>query len=171
MVLYWNLLRDHDLKDLSAAMAAHMRDPKAGKFMPKPAEIIAKLPGQQAPGADAAWDVALKSRPWEEEATCILPSAVFHSFPFHVWASGDPVAARMAFKDAYPAMVEKYGDEVEVSLGHSAVDREPAIMDAYRAGLITSFQAKVALPHMADEIESLAGPAPTLELAQPRKGK
>ena len=73
----------------------------------------------------------------------------------------------MAFKDSYPAMVEKYGDEVEVSLGHSAVDRESAIMDAYRAGMITTLQTKVALPHMADEIESLAGSGPVLKLTHP----
>ena len=87
--------------------------------MPKPADIIRHLPADRNPimGADAAWEVAMKSRLWDEDATIVVPAAVLMAFPFGIWGMGDKVGARMAFKDAYPAALAKYGDEVEVSLG------------------------------------------------------
>ena len=73
--------------------------------MPKPADIIRHLPADRNPimGADAAWEVAMKSRLWDEDATIVVPAAVLMAFPFGIWGMGDKVGARMAFKDAYPA--------------------------------------------------------------------
>ena len=40
----------------------------------------------------------------------------------------------MAFKDAWPAARAKYGDQVEVSLGHHKASRAAAVLDAVRTG-------------------------------------
>ena len=61
---------------------------------------------------DAAWDVAMRARLWDEDATIVVSTAVIRAFPFGIWRMGDKVGARMAFKDAYPAMLVRYGDRV-----------------------------------------------------------
>ena len=43
MDLWWELLRGESLADVRAAMVAHCKDPDAGRFMPTPAHILAKI--------------------------------------------------------------------------------------------------------------------------------
>ena len=50
-------------------MRCHIKDPDHGRFMPKPADIIRHLPADRIMGADAAWEVAMISRLWDEDAT------------------------------------------------------------------------------------------------------
>ena len=98
------------------------------------------------------------SRLWDEYLTIFVPRAVFRAFPFATWGMGDKVGARMAFKDAWPAALAKYGDQVLVSLGHHVAGRAPAVLDAVRTGLIGSLAARSALPHLTDvEFASGAG--------------
>ena len=68
--IYWDTLREHDLKPLQEAMRCHVKDPEHGRWMPRPADIIRHLPGRTPiMGADAAWEVAMISRLWDEDAT------------------------------------------------------------------------------------------------------
>ena len=64
----------------------------------------------------------------------VLPRAILAAFPFELWP--DEIAARMAFKDAYPAKLRKYGMEVVISDGHDPGGRAPAIASAVEQGLI-----------------------------------
>ena len=71
--IYWDTLREHDLKPLQEAMRCHVKDPEHGRWMPRPADIIRHLPGRTPiMGADAAWEVAMISRLWDEDATHAL---------------------------------------------------------------------------------------------------
>lgn len=45
--LYCEALSSYELCDIKAALATHMRDPKNGRYMPKPADILAHLPPSQ----------------------------------------------------------------------------------------------------------------------------
>ena len=98
------------------------------------------------------------SRLWDENATMVVSTAVFRAFPFATWDMVDKVGARMAFKDAYPAALAKYGDQVVVSLGHHKAGRAPAVLDAVRTGMIGPLTARSALPQLTDaEFASGAG--------------
>ena len=72
------------------------------------------------------------------------------AFPFGIWGMGDKAGARMAFKDAWPAARAKYGDQVEVSLGHHKASRAAAVLDAVRTGLIEQRAARLLLPQLTD---------------------
>ncbi len=68
----------------------------------------------------------MKSRLWDDDITIEVSMAVYNAFPFGMWKRGDKAGARMAFKDAWPAARAKYGDQVEVSLGHHKASRAAA---------------------------------------------
>ncbi len=148
--IYWETLREHELETVQEAMQCHIKDPEYGRFMPKPADIIRHLPADRIMGADAAWEVAMIARIWDEDATIVTPMAVFMAFPFAIWRMGDKIGARMAFKDAYPAARAKYGDQVEVSMGFHPAGRAAAVLDAFRTGLIDRQEARLLLPQMTD---------------------
>ena len=92
----------------------------------------------------------MQARLWDEDATIVVSTAVFRAFPFAIWDMGDKVGARMAFKDAYPAALAKYGGQVVVSLGHHKAGRAPAVLDAVRTGLIERQAARLLLPHLTE---------------------
>ena len=121
------------------------------------ADIIARLP-TTTPSADAAWELAMREEVWDENKTLVLPKAILSAFPFALWAQGDRVAARMAFKDAYPRALTEHGDATYVSLGHDERQREDAIRDAHAKGLLTADQAQHYLPHVAGQALQLEGP-------------
>ena len=108
-VLYWDALSKYELADLDAALKAHVTTPDAGRFMPKPADLIARLPNQP-PGSEQAWEMAVAAKLWDEDATVVIPQAIFTAFPFALWP--DTVAARMAFKEAYPEALREHGEAV-----------------------------------------------------------
>ena len=148
--IYWETLREHDLEALQEAMRSHVKDPEHGRFMPKPADIVRHLPADRIMGADAAWEVAMISRLWDEDATIVVSRAAFRAFPFSIWDMGDKVGARMAFKDAWPAALAKYGGQVVVSLGYHEKSRAAAVLDAVRTGMIERQAARSLLPHLTD---------------------
>lgn len=161
MEIYWNILQEHELEVIQTAIQSHIKDPEYGRFMPRPADIIRNLPAVKNPvmGADAAWEVAMESRLWDDDLTIVIARAVVMAFPFRIWGMGDKVAARMSFKSAYPSALEKYGDEVTVSLGFHVDSRDSAIMEAVRNNLITNDMALTLLPHMAEEVATVEPPS------------
>ena len=172
LAIYWDTLREYDLHALQEAMRCHVKDPGHGRFMPKPADIIRHLPGDRVMGADAAWEIAMKSRLWDEDATIVVSRAVFRSFPFAIWEMGDKVGARMAFKDAWPAALAKYGDGVEVSMGLDPAGRAPAVLDAVRTGMIEQLMARSLLPDITEAEFALgAGIDEPKKLDQPTREK
>ena len=144
-VLYWDALKGYALNDLDAALKAHVTTPDAGRFMPRPADLIARLP-HQPPGPERAWALAVAAKLWDEGATVVIARAIFAAFPFALWP--DQVAARMAFKEAYPETLREYGEAVFVSLGHDVKGRAPVIAEAVQQGLITAERARQLLPNI-----------------------
>ena len=103
--IYWSALLEYGIRDIREAIAAHIKDPEQGRFMPKPADIIRHLPAGQSTvmGADAAWEIAMQLCIGNEDATVIAPAAILTAFPHALWRAGDQVGARWAFKDKFPA--------------------------------------------------------------------
>ena len=155
-VLYWDALKGYALDDLDAALKAHVTTPEAGRFMPRPADLIARLP-HQPPGPERAWAlaVAVAAKLWDEGATVVIARAIFAAFPFALWP--DQVAARMAFKEAYPETLREYGGEMFVSLGHDVKGRAPVIAEAVQRGLLTADRAQQLLPHIREDDARLLG--------------
>ena len=159
--IYWDTLREYEIETLLEAIRCHIKDPEHGRFMPKPADIIRHLPAGQSTvmGADAAWEIAMQLGIGNEDATVIAPAAILTAFPHALWRAGDKVAARMAFKDKFPAALVTHGMGYTVSEGCEPEGREPAIMEAVRRKLIPSMVAQRLLPHMAREIAALKASA------------
>ena len=119
------------------------------------ADILDRMPSRPM-GADAAWEMAMQLGIGDEDATVVAPQAILQAFPYALWGNGDKIAARMAFKDAFPSAQEAHGMGYIVSEGNDPDGREPAIMEALRCNLIPSRMAQRLLPHLAKGIEALA---------------
>lgn len=142
-------LGDYDADKVVAALRRCMDECKHRLTL---ADILERIPGR-AMGAEEAWGIALKARVYDEQATVVVPEAVFRAFPFELWP--DRIAARMAFRERYPALAAECGEGVHVSLGHDAGSREQAIEEAVQLGHITSAQALPFLPAEDEKPASL----------------
>ena len=120
-------------------------------------DITERLPGAQKMTGDQAWDIALKCRVWDEDATIVCPAAVFYAFPFSVWNSGDQTGARVAFRDAFPEMLKKHGLDPYISDGLDPLGRRPAIEEAIRNGTLPKAQGQRLLGTMRDAEADAAG--------------
>lgn len=114
------------------------------------AAVIDRLPNSPM-GPDAAWEVAMHLGVGDEEATIVAPKAILRAFPYSLWNYGDKIAARMAFKDAFPEAARRHGMRYQVSEGNDPNRREPAILEALRNGLIASGTAQHLLPNLPPE--------------------
>ena len=96
---------------------------------------------------------------WDENRTVVVPKAVFAAFPFAIWAAGDKVGARVAFRERYPERLAEHGQAVHVSLGWDATQREPTVREAVESGRLSRAQAQAVLPHLdLDAPAQLEGP-------------
>jgi hypothetical protein len=146
---YLRLLSDIPPDDLRAALDAHMRDPERGKFFPRPADIMAKLPRQQPKpmNADEAWAIAIVS--FDEGASVVWNTVIeeARNAALPIWLEGDGIGARMAFKGAYDRLMSCGGQSRwKLSIGHDPARREEAVNSAIAAGLITAEQGRDLLP-------------------------
>jgi hypothetical protein len=57
LLVWFDALRGYELEDISAALNRHIADPDAGRFLPKPADVIAHLGGGNGVRAMAAWSI------------------------------------------------------------------------------------------------------------------
>ena len=135
-------LASYEAKDVSEALRRVMRE-HAGRL--SLSVIIQRLEEAKGLGVDAAWELALRARIWDDDRTIVIPQAIFQAFPWAVWNAGDKVGARMAFKSAYPERLAESGDEVFVSLGWDRDGRISAIEEAARNGVITEEKASALL--------------------------
>ena len=53
--IWWESLRNYDLKAIRDALSKHVRNPDSGQFMPKPADVIKMLHGSTVDSALVAW--------------------------------------------------------------------------------------------------------------------
>lgn len=152
--LFFRALSPYSLEQVSAAMTAHIRDPKTGMFQPTPAHLIAHIQavnGVSRPGADEAWAIAIKAR--DEQATVVWTTEIGEAFAActPVLDIGDDVGARMAFKDAYTRLVDeakRKGDAPRwvASLGLHVASRQAVLQQAVQAGLLEAPAVTHLLP-------------------------
>ena len=106
-------------------------------------------------------------RPGAEEAWAMIPkdergSVVWTTEMREAWAVahplldiGDLIAARMAFKEKYPMLVQRSRDarqpvQWEISLGHDLIGRELVLLDAAEKGRISPQNVRSLLPYHRD---------------------
>ena len=140
------------------ALAAHMADPERGRFMPKPADVVAqflrKAESDGRPGPEEAWAMI----PRTDDESCVWTSEMAEAFGIASRLT-DSVAARMAFKEAYERLVrEARADGKPVawtpSLGSYLPGREKALKDAMARGRI-DYETAVSLEPALEPPEHL----------------
>jgi hypothetical protein len=152
--LYFDDLSAWPMEVIEAAMAAHRRSADSGRFFPKPADLIAQIQLFRAAGRlskDEAWALAMGS--FDEAATVCLTDEMLEAVAVAapVWAVGDKVAARMAFKDAYERITGERRERGQapvwtLSLGWDVERRATAAQEALRLGRMSAEQVQAHLP-------------------------
>lgn len=145
-------LARYSLADVRGALSAHVQTPGAGKFAPKPADIIGLIQAFDGrPGAEEAW-ARLSHAIGDEGATVILTDEERIAFFVADAIPEDKIAARMAFKEAYGKAVQEArnaGKPVEWGhiLGHDPARRETALLEAVRLGRLPREHVAGLLPY------------------------
>ncbi len=117
------------------------------------AAVIQRIPGGR-PGSEEAWVIASKGGT-SESVTKVWTAEMSAAFVEvqEIYNAEGPIPARMAFKEIYArhtAEAEAAGRPVEwqITLGHNAADRGPAIERALQAGYITLEDVPVYARHL-----------------------
>jgi hypothetical protein len=161
-------LARYSLADVRGALSAHVQTPGAGKFAPKPADIIGLIQSFDGrAGAEEAW-ARLSHAIGDEGASVVLTEEERTAFFVADAIGDDKIAARMAFKEAYAKAVQEArssGTSVVWShiLGHDPARRETALLEALRLGRLEREQVAALLPY-----RELPPPA-VLALVAPRE--
>lgn len=149
--VFFSALTPYPLEIVREALNRHIQDPEAGRFAPKPADLIRQVVSAKAsdgrPGRDEAWAIAQKSA--DNDETVVTSEEILEAFDIArplLEDLGDKVAARMAFVEAYDRIVSDKraaGIKFEwfVSLGDNKERRAPAIRAAQEAGLLSAPRA------------------------------
>lgn len=106
--LTFEALHDYSLGDIRKALTVHMRDPRAGRFAPKAADVIGILDAANPAGlptADEAWSICLRS--FDDSDTVIVCDEIMsaRAVAQPVMDEGDSTGARMAFRAAYERII------------------------------------------------------------------
>lgn len=145
---------------IEAAVYAHIQNPDRGRFAPRLAEIIgncdALSPGAKWLGAEEAWSQMPRGE--GESAMLTNEAAEALTAANDLIATGDKVAARMAFKEAYERLVAKAKMEGRrpayfFSAGRDIDGREKVLVEAVRNNLIAADHVPKLLP--PDRVESV----------------
>lgn len=162
--LWFRVLTPYDLEAVRRAFDAHVRDPDRGRFVPVPADIIAKIHAQDGrPSSDEAWAIAVKGA--DESATVTWNDEIAEAWGIAkpVLDGGDEVGARMAFRDAYNRISEeRKGQPVRwwPSLGHDPAGRAAEVARASVAGLLEHQPALLLAAPNGMTLEGIANRAP-----------
>ena len=156
--VWWSALARFTIDQVRSAWSAHVQDPVAGKFQPKPADIIGRLQVMDGrPGPEEAWAMM----PRDEDTTVVwtqeMASAWGVALP--LLNERDQVAARMAFTEQYRKLVQGARDRGEParwspSLGADQNGRERALMDAVDKGRLGADHVAGLLPYRSSGTEA-----------------
>lgn len=141
--MWFRALKQYPLDAVRAGFDAHVKDPQRGRYVPKPADVIAQIEGTAAsdgrPGPEEAWAIALRAR--DEADTVIWTQEIAEALGIArpILDLRDEVGARMAFKEAYTRLVEEARRQRmpvnwQVSLGYDPKRRDEAVRAAVEAG-------------------------------------
>lgn len=104
----YDALCGYALMDIQRALMSHIRDPDAGRFQPKPADVIGRiLAGAQdgRPGPEEAWSMCPMSE--RETAWMTHEMSVAQAAAFPLIDRGDLIAARKTFLEVYERAVKE----------------------------------------------------------------
>lgn len=116
------------------------------KTFPALADIISRIDDTR-PGAEEAWAML----PAGEENSVVWTEEMAQAHAIARPVMDDPIAARMAFREAYTRLVSEARSarrpaRWNVSFGHDPSDRERAIRDAVSRRRLSVNEARAALP-------------------------
>lgn len=148
--LFFRALAKYPLDVVRAAFDAHVLDPQRGRFVPVPADLIAQIEGfteaDGRPGVEEAWAKALIAA--DEAATVVWTEEMADAWAIArpVFALGDEVGARMAFKEAYASRIDAARAKRQpvkwlVSEGHDPEQRAQVVLDAVADGRLSPERA------------------------------
>lgn len=159
--LWWAILCQHEMSAVSAGFRAFLSDKKS-KFQPVPADIIdfiERIVPDGRLGADEAWAMI----PRNEYASVVMTDEMSEALGIAqpLLDVGDPVAARMAFKESYKRIVERnkvsgIAPKWFPSLGRDPTMREEAVNEAVRFGRLTSEHSVKLVPSISSATSCLA---------------
>lgn len=155
-VMFFRVMSSHSLQAVTFAMDAHSKDTDRGRFMPTPADLLAKLEKiaekDGRPSPEEAWSTAIQSM--DERVTVVWTTETAKAWAdvgCALMEAGDKFNASRGFITKYAEYVEnarKQGLPVrwEVSQGYDLDLRHNALETAYKAGLITVETVRQMLP-------------------------
>lgn len=162
--VWWAALDQYPFEQVKALLSQHVT---VSKFPPLPADVIQAIAQSDGrPGTDQAWSMCPASEydtvVWTEET-----SDAFFAGANDLLASGDKIAARMAFREAYEPLVanarlQRRPMKWVVSLGWDQAKRQPPLQDALIKGRLTAKQIIALLPYRDGVPQWLAEMAPEL---------
>lgn len=123
-------------------------------------DILDRLPGGH-PGPEEAWAIVSRALT-DERISVVWTEEICQAFFAAQNLSDDPVAARMAFKEAYAGLVANSREERnpivwKASLGHDPQGREPVLMEAVEKGRLSAQHVAGLIPHNEDACAKLLG--------------
>ena len=153
---WFDVLESFPLDAIATAFKRHLIDPKAGQYLPKPADVIRHLPIRQTddghPGPDEAWGLLLRLMRDERE-TGVLTEEMRAGWQAcqPILDAGDEVGARMCFLDVYRRRMldaRQRGNPAHwsVTLGTDPTLRVQRLNEAVAARRIDVDQARLLLP-------------------------
>lgn len=161
--LMFETLSAYSDEDVARALSMCMREVRGRLAV---ADIIARIPSER-PSPEEAWSMIPR-----DEASTAMWTAEMRDAYGQVWslAQTDPVAARMAFRDAYHrACIRAHGTPVRwsVSLGNDPHHRATVIREAVAMGRLTDERARKILPEYdAEATPKLFGEAEDKRIKQ-----
>lgn len=149
-LLWVELLKPYNLRDVLSAMKAHMSDGKCGRYTPKPADIIDRIQGATVadgrPGVEEAWSIAVQAM--DEAMSVVVSEEIMQAIGNcrQLIEAGDKTASRMAFKEIYTRLVaqaryDRKPVEWRLSLGSDPDQRAIAAERGVRDGRLSKIVA------------------------------
>lgn len=140
-------LKQHDQQDVLLALTRCRKELRRLTL----ADILDRVPGGH-PGAEEAWSIVspcLKS----EDTSVVWTGEMAEAFGVALRLADDPVAARLAFKEAYTALTQKARarnsrPQWRVSLGYDPRQRATSIQEAVEKGRLSLDVAQKYLPDL-----------------------
>jgi len=164
---WFELLADFPLDTLADAFHRHLRDPEAGHYLPKPADLIRQInthqPESGHPGAEEAWGLLIRFINDERESG-VLTEEMREGWArcAPILAMGDEVGARMCFLETYRKALQRAREthnppKWSLSMGTDPQRRAMVLQAAVEAGRISHDVAQSLLPPPAAGLEKVAG--------------
>lgn len=146
--LYWSLFNEYSIEEFEQACFQFL---KKGKFFPAPAELFDLIPSSKAKvhvSADEAWAIVIESM--DEYSTVVMTKEIAEArgIAYDVYAGGDKIGSRMAFKDAYNRIIATANPPSWfVSRGFDKSRVESAVQKALQLGRLTEQDASKYIEH------------------------